>query len=139
MSHKKNSLFIIFCFVVSRHDACLLPWTASVSSIPVIYARGHNQELYVFVKTGMALPVHETGLLQSFIENLNLKFYMYSIDSNYVSTTQKMIQKKLPNADNSLVNLYSNVQLVLWGADPILRMNSALLTQLVAEVCSKVL
>ncbi|XP_016839145.1 UDP-glucuronosyltransferase 1-5 [Nasonia vitripennis] len=124
--------FIIFPGV--RHDACLLPWTASVSSIPVIYARGHNQELYVFVKTGMALPVHETGLLQSFIENLNLKFYMYSIESNYVSATHKMIQKKLPNIDNSLANLYSNVQLVLWGADPILRMNSALLTQLVAEI-----
>ena len=111
-----------------------MPWTASIPSIPVIWARGQNEELYVFVKTGMALPVHETGLLQSFIENLNLKYFLYIIENNYIAPTQKMIYKSIPKAETTMVNLYSSVQLVLWGADPILRVNSALLTPLVAEV-----
>ncbi|XP_011498285.1 PREDICTED: UDP-glucuronosyltransferase 1-9-like [Ceratosolen solmsi marchali] len=124
--------FIIFPAV--RHDACLLPWAASISAIPVIWARGHYEELYAFIKTGMALPVHETGLLQSFIENLNLKYFLYSLEFNYVVPVQRLMYKKLPEIDTTIANLYSTTQLILWGADPILRMNSALLTQLVAEI-----
>lgn len=81
----------------------------------------------------MALPVHESGFMQSFIENLNLKYYLYSVESSYVSPMMSIISEKFPLSD-SLTNLYSNVQLILWGADPILRVNSALLTQLIAEV-----
>ncbi|KAJ8678570.1 hypothetical protein QAD02_014357 [Eretmocerus hayati] len=123
--------FIIFPAV--RHDACLLPWAASISSIPVIYTQGHNEELYVFIKTGMALPIHQSGFLLSIIESLNLKYFMYRLENDYISRTQQIISEKLPLSE-SLDNLYSGVQLVLWGADPILRMNSAILTQLVTEI-----
>lgn len=88
----------------------------------------------MFVRTGMALPIHDTGLVQSFIENLNLKYLLYTLESNYVAPVQKIIREEIPDADTTMTNLYSNVQLVLWGADPVLRMNSALLTPLVAEV-----
>jgi hypothetical protein len=126
-------LEILFVFF-SRHDACLLPWATSISAIPVIWARGHYEELYAFVKTGMALPVHEAGFLQSFIENLNLKYFLYAVENNYVAPAQKLMHEKMPQVDTSITNLYATTQLILWGADPILRMNSALLTQLVAEV-----
>lgn len=100
----------------------------------MVWARGHDEELYVFVKTGMALPVYQSGLLQGIVENVNLKIYLWSIDRNYVGPAQKMMKERMSQGDTSLTDLYSNVQLVLWGADPVLRMNSAPLTQLVPEV-----
>ncbi|XP_014208984.1 UDP-glucuronosyltransferase 1-8-like [Copidosoma floridanum] len=131
-AQKMQPTFVIFPGV--RHDACLLPWTLSIHSIPVIWARGHYEEFYAFTKTGMALPVHELNFVQSFIESLNLRFFVYNIENKYVVPTQKMLLEKLSQATIPLSNLYSNVQLVLWGADPILRNNYSPLTQLVAEI-----
>ncbi|XP_058788616.1 UDP-glucuronosyltransferase 1A8-like [Phymastichus coffea] len=130
--HRFEPTFVIFPGV--RHDACLLPWASSINSIPVIWARGHDEELYVFIKTGMALPVHQSGLIQGIFENVNLKFNLWSIDRNYIGPTQQMMKEKMPQGDAPLNNLYSSVQLVLWGADPVLRMNSAPLTQLIPEI-----
>lgn len=124
-------LCIIHCF---RHDACLLAWSKSISAIPVLWARGQDEELYVFHRTQMAIPVHRNGFIQNFIENLNLKYFLYTNENNYIAPTQRMLREKNFRFDLPLEELYLNVQLVLWGADPILRVNFALLTQLVAEV-----
>ncbi|KAL7295191.1 hypothetical protein TKK_0011497 [Trichogramma kaykai] len=127
-----NPTFVVFPGM--RHDACLLPWIELIPSIPVVWARGFDEEIYAFVKTGMALPLHETGFVQSFIENLNLNYLLFTIQRNYITPAQKIIKSRLPQANIDLDSSYKNVQLVLWGADPVLRMNSAPLTQLVTEI-----
>ena len=86
----------------------------------------------------MALPVHENTFIHNFVDNLNLKYLIYSLEKNYISLAQKFLREKSVGNNLPINELYSNVQLVLWGADPILRVNFALLTQLVAEVCNMV-
>lgn len=82
----------------------------------------------------MALPVHDLNFIQSFIQKLNFRYYVYNLENRYVLPTQKMLIDKLPKVAEPMANLYSKVQLVLLGVDPILRNNYSPLTQLVTEV-----
>ncbi|XP_053971741.1 UDP-glucuronosyltransferase 2B19-like [Hylaeus volcanicus] len=124
--------FVIFPAL--RHDGCLIPWTKSIESIPVIWTRNRDEEVYVFEYTGAALPVQNAG----FWSRLRTIFTRRSIFSagrdDYATYALRIVGKYLPDTDVNLDNLYGDVRLILWGADTVLRSDFAPLTQLIVEV-----
>lgn len=108
-----------------------------IESIPVIWTGNPDEELYVFECSGVALPVHSGG----FWSRLSTSFAGRSISSSakndYLVPALRLIAKYLPDVNIDLEHLYSDVRLVLWGADTVLRSDFAPLTQLLVEVRKK--
>ncbi|XP_031828069.1 uncharacterized protein LOC116425035 [Nomia melanderi] len=121
-------------FPAFRHDGCLLPWSRIIQSIPVIWTRDRDEQVYVFEYTGTALPVQSAG----FWTRLRTSFSRRSIFSvardEYAAYALRIVGKYLPEAGLNLDNLYADVRLILWGGDSILRSYFAPLTQLIVEV-----
>lgn len=126
-----HTLFKFFDF---RHDGCLIPWSKAIDSIPVIWMRNQDEEVYVFKSTCAALLVQNAG----FWTRLRTSFSRRSIFSTAryecAAYALRVAGKYLPDADLNLDNLYANVRLILWGADNLLRSDFAPLTQLIVEV-----
>ncbi|XP_015598027.1 UDP-glucuronosyltransferase 2B1 [Cephus cinctus] len=121
-------------FPAWRHDACLLPWVKHVGSIPVIWSRGIDDELYTFQKTEMALPIHRDGIWSRLIELMRARSILSSTDDSYVFPALKLVQKFLPDLHIKPETLYSDVTLVFWGADYVLRSDFALLSRSLVEI-----
>lgn len=106
-----------------------------IESIPVIWVGNPDEELYAFECTGIALPVHSGGFWSRLSTSFSGKSIFSTAKNNYVIPTLRLAAKYLPNVNVDLEHLYSNIRLVLWGADTVLRSNFASLTQLFVEVC----
>ncbi|XP_071553594.1 uncharacterized protein [Temnothorax nylanderi] len=121
-------------FPALRHDGCLLPFAKHIGSIPVIWIKNSDEELYAFECTRVALPVHTGG----FWSRLSTSFLGRSIFSaaknDYLVPALRLTAKHLPDVNIDLEHLYSDVRLVLWGADTVLRSDFASLTDLLVEV-----
>lgn len=89
----------------------------------------------MFECTGVALPVHNGG----FWSRLTTSFTGRSISSvaknHYLVPALQLIARHLPDINIDLEHLYTDVRLVLWSADTVLRSDFASLTQLLVEVC----
>lgn len=121
-------------FPAFRHDACLIPWAKFIESIPVIWTRNPDEEVYVFEYTGAALPVQNAGFWTRLSTNLARRSIFSAAKDDYAAYALRVAGKYLPDAEHSLDNLYSNIHLILWGADTVLRSDFAPLTQFVVEV-----
>lgn len=121
-------------FPALRHDGCLLPWAKTVESIPVIWTRNREEEIYVFEWTGAALSVQNTGFWTRLWTNMSRRSIFYTVRDEYIIYALRIAGKYLPHTDVNLDNLYDDVHLILWGADVILRSDFAPLTQLIVEV-----
>ncbi|XP_046821607.1 UDP-glucuronosyltransferase 2B14-like [Vespa crabro] len=124
----------ITLFPPLRHDGCLLPWIKSIDSIPVILTRNAYEEVYAFERTGVALPILKGSFWRRIFMNFAWRSTSSNIQSNYVTPAFHIAKKYLTNLELSQDNLYSDVRLVLWGADSILRMDFASLTQMLVEI-----
>ncbi|XP_012216376.1 UDP-glucuronosyltransferase 2C1 [Linepithema humile] len=121
-------------FPILRHDGCLLPFAKYIESIPVIWIGNPDEELYAFECTGVALPVHNGGFWSRFSTSFSGKSTYSIAKNNYVTPTLRLAAKYLLNVNVDLEHLYSDIRLVLWGADTVLRSNFASLTQLLVEI-----
>ncbi|XP_034940732.1 2-hydroxyacylsphingosine 1-beta-galactosyltransferase-like [Chelonus insularis] len=122
-------------FPAVRHDACLIPWTLNIDSIPVIWADGYEEELYVIHNSKMAIPIYTSGVIERFWSHLNMKTEIANIEGNYVFPAIKITQRYLSHASRNLLDeWYSDVKLFLWGSDPVVRLNFAPLTHRLVEI-----
>ncbi|XP_017885861.1 UDP-glucuronosyltransferase 2B17-like [Ceratina calcarata] len=121
-------------FPALRHDACLLPWAKVIESIPIIWIRNHHEELYVFEYTGAALPVHGVGLSARFWSSSSRRSIFSTARDEYGVYALPLAGKYLPDTGLNLDNLYSDVRLILWGSDIVLRTDFVPLTPLIVEV-----
>ncbi|XP_015109949.1 UDP-glucuronosyltransferase 1-8 [Diachasma alloeum] len=121
-------------FPAIRHDACLIPWARFISSNPVVWALGINEEHYAVQKTKMGIPIFTEGIYERFWANVNTQRVIARVESNFVNPGLKIAGKYVSNVGDTLDELYSNVELLLWGGDPILRTDFASLTQRFVEV-----
>ncbi|XP_011303100.1 UDP-glucuronosyltransferase 1-8 [Fopius arisanus] len=121
-------------FPAIRHDACLIPWARFISSNPVVWALGINEEHYAVQKTKMGIPIFTEGIYERFWANVNTQRVIAHVESNFVNPAMKIATKYVSNVDDTLDELYSNVELFLWGGDPILRTDFASLTQRFVEI-----
>ncbi|KMQ99507.1 udp-glucuronosyltransferase 2a2 [Lasius niger] len=125
--------FIIFPAL--RHDGCLLPFTKYIGkSIPVIWIQNPDEELYAFECTGVALPIHSGGFWSRLSTSFAGRSIFSAAKNGYLTPALKSVAKYLPDVNLDLDDLYSDVRLVLWGADTVLRSSFAVLTQLLVEV-----
>ncbi|XP_066603452.1 2-hydroxyacylsphingosine 1-beta-galactosyltransferase-like [Prorops nasuta] len=120
-------------FPALRHDACLLPWAKSFDSLPVIYIRNKDEELYVFHNTGLALPIHHGGFWSGLSAGLGWRSTCSSAKNDYVLPAQELV-KKHTVFPVQVDDLYRDVRLVLWGSDNIIRSDFAQLSQLLVQV-----
>ncbi|XP_014482190.1 PREDICTED: UDP-glucuronosyltransferase 1-7C-like [Dinoponera quadriceps] len=121
-------------FPALRHDGCLLPWVRHIESIPVIWIGSPEEEVYAFQSTGVALPMHSGGIWTRLRARRVEDSLSSAARNNYLPPVLDLVAKYLPDIDTNMKHLYSDVRLVLWGADPVLRSNFASLTQLLVEV-----
>lgn len=131
---KVLSVVYTFLLDIFRHDGCLLPWVRHIQSIPVIWVGNPKEEVYAFESTGVALPMLSGGLWARFWTRIDEYFLSYTAKNSYHSYILRLVAKYLPNINADIKDDYSDVRLVLWGADTILRSNFAPLTQLLVEV-----
>ncbi|XP_076285881.1 UDP-glucuronosyltransferase 2B31 isoform X3 [Lasioglossum baleicum] len=117
-----------------RHDGCLLPWSRVIQSIPVIWTRNRDEEVYVFEYTGAALPVQSTGFWTRLRTSLSRKSIFSVARDEYAVYALRIGGKYLPETGLNLDNLYTDVRLILWGSDVVLRSDFASLTPLIVEV-----
>lgn len=116
------------------HDGCLLPWARAIESIPVIWTRNREEELYVFEYTGAALSVQNTGVWTRLWTSTTRRSIFSTARDEYAVYALRIVGKYLPDISLNLDNLYADVRLILWDADVILRSDYALLTQLIVEI-----
>lgn len=121
-------------FPAIRHDSCLLPWARTIESIPVIWTRNREEEVYVFEYTGAALPVQNAGFWTRLWTSSSRRSIFSTAREEYAAYALRIAGKYLPDTGLNLDNLYADVRLILWGADVVLRSDFAPLTQLVVEV-----
>ncbi|XP_076248837.1 UDP-glucuronosyltransferase 2A2 [Calliopsis andreniformis] len=121
-------------FPAFRHDGCLIPWTKTIESIPVIWTRNRDEEVYVFEYTGAALPVQNTGFWTRLRTSFSQRSIFSTARDEYAAYALRIAGKYLPETGLNLDNLYADVRLILWGGDVVLRSDFAPLTQLIAEV-----
>lgn len=112
----------------------MLPWIKSFDSIPVILTRNTYEEIYVFDRTGVALPILKDGFWSRIFSNLAWRYISSNVESSFITPAFRMAKKHLTDLEISQDDLYSDVRLVFWGADSILRMEFASLTQMLVEV-----
>lgn len=105
-----------------------------MNAIPVIWARGLTEEIYAFDQTKVALPINNGGFFSTLFSHVNTRILANSARNNYIKPALQLVSKHLSNVDTDMERLYSSVNLVLWGADPILRVPGAPLTQFFVEV-----
>lgn len=129
-------IYIIYIFsLFFRHDGCLLPFVKYIESIPVIWITNPDEELYAFECTRVALPIHSGGFWSRLSTSFAGRSIFSTAKNGYLTPALKLATKYLPAVNFDLDHLYSDVRLVLWGADTVLRSNFAFLTQLLVEVC----
>ncbi|KAH0560486.1 UDP-glucuronosyltransferase 2C1-like [Cotesia glomerata] len=122
-------------FPALRHDACIIPLVKSIESIPVIWARGQEEEYYAVEKSRMAIPFQTGTFYERFLTNLNLKSMVTYVDNHYVNQAFKLVKQYINNVeDTNLYDLYSDVKVFLWGGDPVLRLDFSPLTHQLVEV-----
>ncbi|OAD59649.1 UDP-glucuronosyltransferase 2A1 [Eufriesea mexicana] len=121
-------------FPAVRHDGCLLPWVEIIESIPVIVTRNREEELYVFEYTGAALPVQSAGFWTRLWASTTRRSTFSTVRDEYTVYALQIAKKYLPHTNLNIDNLYTDVRLILWDADVILRSDFAPLTQLIVEV-----
>ncbi|XP_072767075.1 uncharacterized protein [Anoplolepis gracilipes] len=121
-------------FPAFRHDGCLLPFVKYIESIPVIWIKNPDEELYAFECTKVALPIHNGGVWSRLSTSFAGRSIVSTTKNGYLTPALKLATKYLPDVNFDLDHLYSDVRLVLWGADTVLRSNFAFLTQLLVEV-----
>lgn len=121
-------------FPALRHDACLLPWAKVIGSIPVIWIRNRDEELYVFEYTDAALPVHGVGLSGRLWSSSSKRSIVSTARDEYAAYALRVAGKYLPDTGLNLDNLYFDVRLILWGSDIVLRTDFVPLTPLIVEV-----
>lgn len=113
----------------------MLPWTRFIGSIPVIWALGIEQEHYAIDKTKLGIPISTESIYDRFWTNINYRTLISRSQSNYVKPAINLAKQYLKNYNGeSIDQLYSNVELVFWGCDPILRKDFAALTHRFVEV-----
>lgn len=125
-------IFVIF--PAFRHDGCLLPWVKTIGSIPVIWTRNHEEEIYVFEYSGAAFPVQSAGFWTRLRMTITRRSIFSTARDEYAAHALQIAGKYLPDTGLNLDNLYADVRLILWGADAILRLDYAPLTQLIVEI-----
>nr|XP_003706617.1 PREDICTED: uncharacterized protein LOC100878353 [Megachile rotundata] len=121
-------------FPALRHDGCLLPWTKNIESIPVIWTRNREEEQYVFEYTGAAWPVYSAGFWSRLWMSFSRRSIFSTTRDEYVAYALRIAGKYLPDTGLNLDNLYTDVRLILWGSDVVLRSDFVPLTQLIVEV-----
>ncbi|XP_015438206.1 PREDICTED: uncharacterized protein LOC107193316 [Dufourea novaeangliae] len=121
-------------FPALRHDGCLIPWTRNIRSIPVIWTRNRDEEVYVFEYMGAALPVQSDGFWTRLRTSFSRRSIFSAARDKYAAYALRIAGKYLPDTGLNLDNLYADVRLILWGADVLLRSDFAPLTQLIVEV-----
>lgn len=127
-----QSTFTIFPAL--RHDGCLLPFVKYIESIPVIWIKNPDEELYAFECTKVALPIHSGGFWSRLSTSFAGRSIFSTVKNSYLTPALKLSTTYLPDVNFDLDHLYSDVRLVLWGADTVLRSNFAFLTQLLVEI-----
>lgn len=127
-----QSTFTIFPAL--RHDGCLLPFAKHIESIPVIWIKNPDEELYAFECTRVALPIHSGGFWSRLSTSFAGRSIFSTVKNGYLTPALKLTTIYLPDVNFDLDHLYSDVRLVLWGADTVLRSNFAFLTQLLVEI-----
>ncbi|XP_011063614.1 PREDICTED: UDP-glucuronosyltransferase 1-2-like [Acromyrmex echinatior] len=129
---KFQPTFIIFPAL--RHDGCLLPFAKHIESIPVIWIKNPDEELYAFECTRVALPVHSGGFWSRLSTSFSGRTIFSTVKNDYLTPALRLAIKHLPNINIDLEHLYSDVRLVLWGGDTVLRSDFASLTELLVEI-----
>lgn len=122
--------FVIFL----RHDGCLLPFAKHIGSTPVIWVKNSDEELYAFECTKVALPVHRGGFWSRLSTSFSGRSIFSTIKNDYLTPALRLANNYLPDVNLDLEHLYSDVRLVLWGGDKVLRSDFASLTELFVEV-----
>lgn len=113
----------------------MLPFVKYIESIPVIWIKNPDEELYAFECTGVALPIHSGGFWSRLSTSFAGRSIFSAVKQDYLIPALKLATKYLPDVKFDLDHLYSDVRLVLWGADTVLRSSFAVLTQFLVEVC----
>ncbi|XP_011873448.1 PREDICTED: UDP-glucuronosyltransferase 1-7C-like [Vollenhovia emeryi] len=121
-------------FPALRHDGCLLPFAKHIGSTPVIWMQNSDEELYVFECTRVALPVHNGGFWSRLSTSFSGRTIFSAAKNDYLIPALRLVAKHLPDVNVDLEHLYSDVRLVLWGGDAVLRSDFASLTELLVEV-----
>ena len=121
-------------FPALRHDGCLIPWAKTIASIPVVWTRNRDEEVYVFEYTGAALPVQNAGFWTRLWTSFSRRSIFSVARDEYAAYALRIAGKYLPDTDLNLDNLYADVRLILWGADVVLRSDFAPLTQMIVEI-----
>lgn len=121
-------------FPALRHDGCLIPWAKLIGSIPVIWIRNTDEEFYVFEVTGAALPVQNAGFLSRLGASLARRTLLCTARDDYVYHALRIVEQYVSDTNYNWEHLYSDVRLILWGRDVVLRSDFASLTQYLVEV-----
>lgn len=121
-------------FPALRHDGCLLPFAKHIGSIPIIWIKNSDEELYAFECTGVALPVHSGGFWSRLSTSFSGRSIFSTAKNDYLIPALRLASKYLPDVNIDLEHLYSDVRLVLWGGDTVLRSDFASLTDLFVEI-----
>ncbi|XP_011642023.1 UDP-glucuronosyltransferase 1-7C-like [Pogonomyrmex barbatus] len=121
-------------FPALRHDGCLLPFVKHIGSIPIIWIKTLDEELYAFECTRVALPIHNGGFWSRLLTSFAGKSIFSAAKNDYLIPALRLTVKYLPDVNIDLEHLYSDVRLVLWGSDTVLRSDFASLTQLFVEI-----
>lgn len=90
--------------------------------------------MYVLQQTGLAILLHRGSFWSKIWKNFTRKSSSVNVYRNYINPALALSEKFLPNVKINQEDLYSNVKLVLWGADTVLRSEFAPLTQSIIEV-----
>lgn len=112
----------------------MLPLAKHIESIPIIWVKNPDEELYAFECTRVALPVHSGGFWSSLSTSFSGKSLFSSVKNDYLTPAIRLAVEFLPFVNIDLEHLYSDVRLVLWGGDTVLRSDFASLTELFVEV-----
>ncbi|KAL2735163.1 UDP-glucuronosyltransferase 2B4-like [Vespula squamosa] len=124
----------ITVFPPLRHDGCLLPWIKMIDSMPVLLTRNGYEEMYTFERTNVALPILKDVFLARIVTNFEWIYLSSSIQNGLVKNSYNLAKKYVPDTELTKDTLYSDVRVVLWGSDTILRMNHASVTQMLLEI-----
>lgn len=121
-------------FPALRHDGCLVPFAKHIESIPVIWIKNPDEELYAFECTRVALPVHSGGFWSRLSTSFSGRTIFSSVKNDYLIPALRLATKYLPDVNIDLEHLYSDVRLVLWAGDTALRSDFAPLTELLVKI-----